>query len=387
MQDDRYYHLDLLRAFLMALGVVIHAAFVYITERTWLVADSDTHRFFDYLVFVIHVFRMPAFFFLSGYLFALVLQTQGATTALLRSRLTRLCVPLFTAGVILNVPQLWLFDRLGPDFHGASVVGNSCDTTAQWYAGCWVLHLWFLVALFYFLAIGAFVHWALICIARLWGRARRITFSGPESASWPAIVICFAIVSYGVQSLYWRGGGDLIDWVPLLNKPWFFQYLPFFLVGFLFQRASRGVAAWSSMRGIFFFALAATWGVLVLLFEISGLGRSEFIFSSRNTLLLYYAAAFQTIFALIILASRLPMPTPARAREFADASYTIYLVHHLMIFLLGLWLASTPLPINLKFVLIVSVVLTLSYIFHYFLVSKVPLLRLIFNGRIGRVKS
>lgn len=133
----------------MLLGVVTHSAYVYITERTWLVADSDTSRVFDYIVLVIHIFRMPAFFFLSSYLFALLLQKQPSILSFIRDRAVRLCVPLFTAGLLLNIPQLWLFDHFGPDFNGAKIVSNKCASFAQWLGGCWALHLWFLVTLFY----------------------------------------------------------------------------------------------------------------------------------------------------------------------------------------------------------------------------------------------
>ena len=296
MTSQRYYQLDTLRASLMLLGVVIHAAFIYVTDGTWIVADRDTHRFFDYLVFVIHVFRMPAFFLLSGYLFALLLQRQGCTKTLLRSRVIRLCAPLFLAGLILNVPQLWLFDWFGPEFRGATLASNGCDSTAEWYAGCWVLHLWFLVVLVYFLIVAVLMHGAQTLFVRLYGARIGLKFPGPESVLWPAPVIVLAFAAYAVQSIYWRGGGAVMDWAPLLNVPWFFQYLPFFLAGFVYQRFSKGVEAWNQVSVASAVSLCGTWFILLLWFEQSGLSRRDFIFLSRNTLLLYYAAAFQTVY-------------------------------------------------------------------------------------------
>lgn len=381
MSNDRYYHLDALRAFLMLLGVVIHAAFVYITERTWLVADSDTNRVFDYIVLVINVFRMPAFFFLSGYLFALSLLKQPSVFSFIRTRVIRLFVPLFTVGIILNTPQLWLFDHFGPEFHGAILGSNHCHSLAQWFSGCWVLHLWFLVTLFYFLLVGVLFHWIHTGIFRLLGTKSSLKLPGPESIFWPFTIISLAFISYIVQSLYGRGGATVMDWFPLLYVPWFFQYLPFFLAGLIFQRFSKGVNVWTNMQVLFSVLLCVTWIAFLLLFEYSELTRREFIFSSRYTLLLYYAVAFQTIFALIIITSKLPSFAPEQSRYFADISYTIYLVHHILVFLLGLWLSTIEIPISIKFLLVFSVAFIVSFFFHHLLVCKFSLLRFFFNGR------
>ena len=63
MGQERYQQFDLLRGTLMLLGIVIHAGFVFTTGQNWLINDPDSHIIFDYLVFGINVFRMPAFFF------------------------------------------------------------------------------------------------------------------------------------------------------------------------------------------------------------------------------------------------------------------------------------------------------------------------------------
>ena len=75
------------------------------------------------------------------------------------------------------------------------------------------------------------------------------------------------------------------------------------------------------------------------------------------------------------------MPSAKNANALADTSYTIYLVHHLLVFLMGLWLSTSNLNIFVKFSLVLTVALSISYLFHRLLVSRVSLLRLVFNGR------
>lgn len=234
---------------------------------------------------------------------------------------------------------------------------------------------------FYFLLVSVFFHYVHTSITRLVGTNWSIQLPGPESIFWPFTLILVTLTSYIVQSLYWRGGASVIELIPLVYVPWFFQYLPFFLAGFFFQRFSKGVNVWIDMQVISKILLFVTWITFLLLFEYSGLTRINFIFSSIYSLLLYYAVAFQTIFALIILASKISSPAPEKSRYLDDISYTVYLVHHILVFLLGLWLSTINIPVSVKFLLIFSVVFIVSCCFHHVLVRKFSLLRFLFNGR------
>jgi glucan biosynthesis protein C len=65
----------------------------------------------------------------------------------------------------------------------------------------------------------------------------------------------------------------------------------------------------------------------------------------------------------------------------SDASYTIYLFHHIctvgFAFLLTRWAG----PIGIKFVLIVLAVTTVTVSIHHFLILRFDALRLMFNGK------
>ena len=71
-QPRRYYAFDSLRAFMMLLGLVLHTALGYTTgspsDMELPYQDVQTSRFFDGLVSFIHIFRMPTFFVMSGFL-------------------------------------------------------------------------------------------------------------------------------------------------------------------------------------------------------------------------------------------------------------------------------------------------------------------------------
>jgi peptidoglycan/LPS O-acetylase OafA/YrhL len=67
-KDQRRYHaLDGLRAGMMLLGIVFHAALPYTTLPRWPFKDSSTHPVFDVLTVFLHIFRVPIFFAMAGF--------------------------------------------------------------------------------------------------------------------------------------------------------------------------------------------------------------------------------------------------------------------------------------------------------------------------------
>ncbi|WP_158238747.1 acyltransferase family protein, partial [Roseateles chitinivorans] len=125
--------LDRIRATLMVLGIALHAADVFVTAGDWLVADRHRSVVFDALVALIHSFRVPGFFLLSGLLFAGSLR-RHATPDLLARQLLRLGVPLLTCWLLLNgAQQALLAWQRGAD-PWAALEGLSAP----------MYHLWFL---------------------------------------------------------------------------------------------------------------------------------------------------------------------------------------------------------------------------------------------------
>ena len=92
---NRLIGLDAARGVLLVLGVILHAANIYTIGGGWLVSDEKGNIFFDLLVGAIHEFRMPTFFWISGYFCALTWERSGGVKTL-RRRVPRLAVPLIT---------------------------------------------------------------------------------------------------------------------------------------------------------------------------------------------------------------------------------------------------------------------------------------------------
>ena len=76
----RYYGLDALRAVAMALGIVLHAALPYFnTYEKWPSDDGESLAIWVVFEFI-HIWRMPLFFILGGFLFPMKFKTSGPLT-------------------------------------------------------------------------------------------------------------------------------------------------------------------------------------------------------------------------------------------------------------------------------------------------------------------
>ena len=104
MQDkiERLYFMDSMRAILMMLGVVLHSAQVFNPEQSWVIYSNNTDSIMTYIVNIIAIFRMPAFFVVSGYFCFLTLK-KYQVRKFLNVRLKRLVIPFFFRSAKLSM--------------------------------------------------------------------------------------------------------------------------------------------------------------------------------------------------------------------------------------------------------------------------------------------
>ena len=101
---ERRHDLDALRAIAMLLGIVLHAALSFSTVP-WTVTDSQTSGTYSVLFAMIHGFRMPLFFMLSGF-FTAMLWRKRTLSGLIKQRTKRILLPL-VIGCLTVVPAMW----------------------------------------------------------------------------------------------------------------------------------------------------------------------------------------------------------------------------------------------------------------------------------------
>ncbi len=99
--ETRRHDLDALRALAMLLGILLHALMTFV-PGLWPVQDSSANAMVGVVVVLIHGFRMPLFFLVSGFFTALLWRRYGLK-GVIRHRLLRILLPC-VLGVLTIVP-------------------------------------------------------------------------------------------------------------------------------------------------------------------------------------------------------------------------------------------------------------------------------------------
>lgn len=359
--SSRLLYLDAARGVLMLLGVLLHAARIYDPVTDWLLHDSESSVFFRYLTEIIHFFRMPAFFVVSGLFCAMALRRYGPGKFLWR-RLTRILLPLFVTALVLNVPVAWfLFHAVGRDeFLPGSV--------SFWWDGRWVLHLWFLWFLLLFVLTTP-----LVLATRTW---RVLVASQSQRLGIVLFPLAFATVMMLPETF-----SSLNQRVAFLGYPhdWLRLGVFFYFGLMLGERPDLQLAF--SRHSVLNTVLAVLLIVLCFYrFDFPG----EWWWQRWFIELLHGVGIFAAIHLVVAAFSRWCQRDRAVLRYLADTSYSVYLFHHAIVPVLGWLLIGFTLPLLLKYLLVVAGAIAISLWLHHRLVRPFALTRLLFNGELPR---
>jgi len=321
VRATRHDDLDALRVILMALIVVIHAANIYSMHK-WVINDTQRSFSFEVLLAPLNVVTVPCFFLISGLLCAEGLRQKG-TVSVFFDRIRRLGVPLIATALLLNSAQAAILS-----YFGRYQFSDYYDDKG------WLMHLWFLHDLLIYhvasIPLWAILNWLKFPRAPLWGGA--IILVAPILSLIPGTFHHFGFFAFGMMYRPVREDGSL-----------------------------RRLAAWS-----------------VPLFLLACLGVTQGPSSVRP----YWEAALSWSSSLICLelGNRF-LNRPSNAfRTLSDASYSVYLIHHPIVVLLGLAFLSVSIPMVIKFALILIIAFGASLAAHHYLIRRNSLLGFLFNG-------
>jgi glucans biosynthesis protein C len=336
-RSDRLHALDAVRAYALLLGVVLHSAAAFLQDfpiSIWLDEPNSTAAVIYY---VIHMFRMSAFFLIAGFFARMVVERRGVR-AFVMDRGKRVALPLVAFGPVA-IMLIAVGFVLGALPHGTQYL----TTIAQQQvaepaagegaaAGGNLAHLWFLYYLLIFYAIALVIR-ALVSAVdarggiaaaadHLVGFVMRGVF-GP------------AFIALPITAYYWQYEA----WSEWLGLPAPFSLMP--NVGALIGYGIAFGLGWLVNRQVpLLLDLQGRWPVFLVLAigltiaclmtigttplwqgpNLEGVERAAYAFA-------YMAGLWCWVFAFVGAAVRfLSTPRPA-TRYLADASYWIYLMH------------------------------------------------------------
>lgn len=349
----RYYGLDALRASMLSLGVVFHLSMPYtgiVLPGYYVTAERS--RLLQ-MVLILHYFRMPVFFLLSGFFSALLWQRGGPAKFLwVRSRRIGF---VWLASIIILSPVMAVISVYN---HFASQCGNALVMTWRAIASLqidrnWLpeppLHLWFLEYLMLFCIAAAAI---LRLVERFLPLLDRCT---EKVLEWRFRIVALAAPTAFVL---WQMPLGVVPYpsslVPRLGIS--FAYGWFYAIGWLIYRR-RDLLPLLARRAQIEKVLAPILLVicLILVKRHSRLGltmrmpRLDFAIASSSALF-----AWATVIALI--AAVQPIKPRKWLPYLADSSYWIYLMHYpfatVMPAMLRAWPGSPVMKVTLSTVFI-----------------------------------
>jgi peptidoglycan/LPS O-acetylase OafA/YrhL len=339
---SRYVYLDALRALAVVLLVFFHATgYLILRDET-----SDVGTGFRWFV---HVFHMPLFFVLSGFVLGLAARRTGLRPQL-SARVKRLGIP-FLLGMVTVIPAIRLvgiwFSSMGSGRTkpGEELTWGHVFSTAP-------QHLWFLE---YLLLISA----AVLLVWALW-RGSGPTDSG-EAVSHPrwlaAAIVAFMLTPVIPVLLDGRWEATYQPGSMVPNLSLLAYYSSFLIVGWLLSIEPRHrVRMEASPLARFAAGLALAAGAYAIFLQHDEVSEHG-LWPRAGVVIASTAAAWLLISGLWGLAARLVHDRPW-VRWASDSSYWLYIVHLPILVLIESALARTSLPVLLRW--LVAIVATVS---------------------------
>jgi peptidoglycan/LPS O-acetylase OafA/YrhL len=385
----RYHDLDALRAAAMLLGIVLHGmiTFIDLPIAIWPAQDINQSEAYLFLLHVIHGFRLPLFFLISGFFTAMLWRKRGLK-ALLKQRAKRILLPL-----VVFLPLIWVALifvvmpmaewKTGQPADEMAVMENlNLDFSAlpDWAQlvifGAIIPvfhHLWFLYYLVWLIAGFALV--AMLAKKFNWKQLPAKVVASPWRWLWLIPLIMIPQLMTGVLGLYMGvpgfgpdTAGGLIPWPPKLL---------FYAIVFGYGALCFGHAEFEQVgrRWILCFALAIPALFLGLhWFDLRSEAYGKTLQLGESTVILYHfltslcqaAYVWLMTFGFIGLFRRFFSKENKRIRYLSDSSYWLYLAHLPLIMIIQIWVSDWPWPSFMKLIFICALtVIPLLLIYEY----------------------
>ncbi len=339
VQADRVYWLDNLRTFMIFLVIVVHAGGVYessgIWAYFWIVDDPSTNDLSGMLFLVIDIFMMPILFFVSGFLAPLSVKDRNGW-AFLKSKFKRLMIPWMIAALTLLPLYKFIF------LYSRGLPQESWTTYFHWSNGIWNQNwLWFLPVLFSFNLVYLLLS--------------RMKIGTPNPSLKPAVLaaILFGFIyCVGMDTFGLRGWTKTVL-LDFQNERLLIYFMAFLLGALCFRLKTFDGAPRGAILYIVVNATAWVPVTVYLLFLLYPWFKpGSFLVSEMSDRLILW---FSYLLSLLCLAYatietfRRYQDMQGRLRkELSDNSYSVYIIHVIVMGGLALAMVNTAIPSVMK---------------------------------------
>lgn len=342
--------MDIWRGALLSAGIIVHCAALCDIVAFNMIEDTS------------HLFRMEAFFAISGFFAALTIG-KSAPGPWIKRRLIMLLVPLIF-GLVVAVPLSHLLIEKLSTMHGFM------DGYLPWQPGDWHMHMWFLISLSIYAPLTIALQSKENLLASL-GRVAEKTPLGMTVLIWGAGAAASLAVWGASKALTAIGLQPIVF---LLRQTVYFSI--FYALGYAAFR----------IEAVRKFLLAPPKLVyaVALLMAVIDLASVALVTDGKLRMLIFFVARPIVGFAGTSLVFRSAFALRKCYKwqtDLSSASYTIYLLHVPVILTLLWVLYPTGLSPWAAMAIIAPVTLLTLYYLHLLVVRRSSILLFLLNGR------
>jgi len=357
--NARIFYMDSMRGILMMLGLVYHSSKVFSPKQDWIIYSEQTTALATMFVEMLKIFRMPAFFIVSGYFAALTLKKYGVHT-FIKVRVSRIVIPLVITAITLNSLQAYILTQTGwMDFDMLTYISR----------GGWVTHLWFLINLVIYFFIAALL--VLFFRERLFMVMNQID---TLLLKVPFGLILLFLLPASV--IFFLALGQIYPIRVIIKTSLLFQYMPFFFFGMLLFSHKGLLKKFTEFSPRFSLPV-----VIISLLVINYLYQYEsYSWYLVRTAVMSVGMWFSASLCFYLF-KRYTDYHSAFFLYLSQISYTVYLFHHGLVIAIGLLLIKYNIGGIFGLFLLMFLVALVSVSIHQFVISKVSILSFLFNGK------
>lgn len=381
-KTERIHSLDYLRAIMMLLGLVLHSALTYnVTNHgnAWGIKDPESNYILtDFLVLLIHSFRMPIFFVVAGFFGSMLFYERGVTQ-MFKNRISRIVFPFITFLFLLSPIVYFSFSYTSAVFSNQEnplVISNQLFSNIFVFIPKETSHLWFLYYLIYVNLITSLIGLLLRTTKKI---SKKITLIFNWIIQKPITrIVFFSSLTFLILSFLKTAMIDAsTSLIPDLNT--FIFYFFFYIVGWILFKSKELLS--SFMKYDWQFVVFAVFLIITqgLLIQYSGMDLKP---NSNSAILISFNSiiVWLFIFGITGLFIRYGSKHSKRMRYISDSSYWIYLIHLPLTAIIPAFIWELPIPAVVKFLIVLSLTTLICFVSYHFLV-RATFIGKFLNGR------
>lgn len=382
MKTARIHSLDSLRAIMMMLGLVLHSALTYnvtIHGNVWNIKDPEsTSIITDFLVLMIHSFRMPIFFLIAGFFGAMLFYERGARK-MIKNRTARIVFPFIVFLVILAPILDFSFTYAYGILSGSETAFSNAIrpfSNPNFYIPKSTSHLWFLYYLIYATAFT-------VLVAFLLKNTPSITQKIKSAGNWifqkPLVrILAFSAMTFVILTILKTPMvASSTSLVPDMET--FVYFTSFYLIGWLFYNSKQYLHTFKKydwLCTILAIILIIIQGILIQFSEL------DLQPNSNSSLLISFSSVivWLFIFGITGLFVRYGSKHSQKMRYISDASYWVYLIHLPLTAIFPTLIYKLPIGAIPKFLIVTSLTAIVCFTSYHYCVRNTFIGKFL-NGR------